>query len=142
MSKPLGRPRARGTVAQNRAGTWYAVISAGTDPLTGERKRHWHRAEPNTRKAAEKLRTAKLRELDQQQYVDPSVKTLAEYLREWLDAHASQVRANTLYGLPQEGGRPRAPGPGRCTAATGNSTHDPAAVRGHAPPGRVGAGNG
>lgn len=88
---------ARGHTRQHN-GKWYAIIDHGADPITGKRRRHWYRADPNTRKAAEKLRVEKLRDQDQDMLIEPSVVTLAAYLERWLDAHAGQVRPNTLFG--------------------------------------------
>lgn len=88
--------RSRGSVRHHK-GVFYAIVTVGTDS-EGRPVRPWHRADPNTREAAEKLLTEKLHELDQHRYATPSTQSTEAFLTRWLEAHKPQVRANSWAG--------------------------------------------
>ncbi len=82
----------RGSVFQ-RGSSWTVLIDRGKHPLTGKRQRDWYSGFPS-REAAEKERTRLLRELDTNQYVDPSNQSLEHYLlEEWLRVRKPKQRS-------------------------------------------------
>lgn len=74
---------------------YYAVVDAGRDPLTGKRKRVWHKAGA-TRRAAKQLLGQLLQDQEDNTFLEPDVITIAAYLTdEWLVATKNEVRVST-----------------------------------------------
>ncbi|TDE26453.1 tyrosine-type recombinase/integrase [Actinomadura sp. 6K520] len=77
-----------------RGNTWYYVIRV-TDPETGISKPKWvggHRTEDDAKEARDEARVKARRG----EYIDRNAITVAEYLDEWLDAHAVEIKPKTL----------------------------------------------
>lgn len=83
----------RGSVVR-KGNRWYAVTEAPRDPETGKRRRKWHSGF-RTRKEAETGLVDILSKLQQGIYVEPSRRTLGEFLDEWLDTIRPTVREST-----------------------------------------------
>ena len=87
---------ARGSIVK-RGKSWSVVVNVQRDPKTGKRTQIWKSAP--TKKAAEKVLTGLLKEMDQGKYIKPSKDTLGAYLERWLsDFMSTQVRATTFEG--------------------------------------------
>lgn len=87
-----------GTVKKDGArGTWFLVVDLPADPATGKRQQLRRRGFP-TKKEAE----AKLAEIvadgNRGVFVRPTHGTLAEYLEQWLESRAVNLRPSTMYG--------------------------------------------
>lgn len=93
-SKPAtNRPKLRDGVMK-RGNTWSYVIRV-TDPETGVSKPKWvggFRTEDDAKEARDEARVKARRG----EYVDRNAITVAEYLDEWLDAHAVEIKPKTL----------------------------------------------
>ncbi|WP_206093763.1 site-specific integrase [Paludifilum halophilum] len=72
---------------RKRGNKWCFVLDVGRDPQTGKRKQKWFSGF-KTKKEAQKAMTAKLHELNQGAYIEPSKITLADYLNRWLNDYA------------------------------------------------------
>ena len=75
----------RGSIRQ-RGKKYEIVVTIGTDPITGKRKQKT-KSGFIRKKDAEKALRSWLTELDEEQYVESSKETLAEYLEYWFAAH-------------------------------------------------------
>lgn len=87
----------RGSVKkQKRAGanSWTVRIFLGRDSKTHKR-RYVNYTVEGTRKTAEQFKTARLREIDQGTYVEPTRLTLSEYLDQWLISVAGRLKECT-----------------------------------------------
>ena len=95
---------ARGSIVK-RGKNWAAVVSIQKDPDKGGRRSQiWRSA--STKRAAEKLLSNLLAELDSGGYVKPSKDTVGTFLHRWLvDYISTQVRAKTFEGYQQRGKR-------------------------------------
>src|SRR5215475_14101319 len=88
-------PRLRDGVIQ-RGGSWSYVIRV-PDPATGVSKPRWvggFETEEDAKAARDEARVRARRGV----YVNRSTSTVAAYLAEWLEAHASTVKPKTLAG--------------------------------------------
>ena len=88
-------PRLRDGVIK-RGGSWSYVIRV-PDPATGARKPRWaggFETEEDAKAARDEARVRARRG----EYVNRSTSTVAGYLAEWLEAHASTVKPKTLAG--------------------------------------------
>lgn len=88
-------PRLRDGVIK-RGGSWSYVIRV-PDPVTGARKPRWvggFETEEDAKAARDEARVRARRG----EYVNRSTSTVAGYLAEWLEAHASTVKPKTLAG--------------------------------------------
>ncbi|HEY8722093.1 tyrosine-type recombinase/integrase [Pengzhenrongella sp.] len=79
-----------------RGATWSYVIRV-TDPTTGKSRPRWVGGFP-TEKAAKKARDEARVKAARGEYVDRSRMTLAQYLPQWLDMHAVEIKPQTLAG--------------------------------------------
>jgi len=79
-----------------RGKTWSYVIRV-IDPTTGVSKPKWVGGFA-TEAAAKEARDEARRAARRGEYVDRSGVTVSEYLRDWLDAHALEVKPKTLAG--------------------------------------------
>ncbi|MFB4298277.1 tyrosine-type recombinase/integrase [Actinomadura sp. NTSP31] len=77
-----------------RGKTWYYVIRV-TDPETGISKPKWVGGFP-TDDAAKEARDEARVKARRGEYIDRNAVTVGEYLDEWLDAHAVEVKPKTL----------------------------------------------
>lgn len=82
-----GHVRKRGTL-------WAVVVDLPRDPTSGKRKQRWHSGF-KTRKEAERALADVLSRLDQGTYAEPTKKTFAMFLDEWLVATRSTIRPAT-----------------------------------------------
>lgn len=73
--------------------TWHCIADAGMDPATGKRRQRRLTA-PTRAALEEKLTTLKASALTGA-YIDPSKTTVREYLDQWLEATAADVRPNS-----------------------------------------------
>jgi hypothetical protein len=73
----------RGSVTRKGA-KWYVVLDLGRDE-TGKRKRKWHGGFV-TKREAERVQAKLVHDLDQGVYSEPSRLTVAEYVKDWLEA--------------------------------------------------------
>ncbi len=79
---------------RRRGGRWAVVVDAPRGP-DGRRRQHWHSGFA-TRKAAEDALPALLTGLAQGTYVEPTKRTLKEYLAQWLEAARPQLAGRTV----------------------------------------------
>jgi len=79
-----------------RGSTWSYVVRV-PDPETGVTRPRWVGGFP-TEDAAKTARDAARVDARRGQYVDRDSMTVAEYLLEWLDAHAASVKPKTASG--------------------------------------------
>lgn len=87
------RPKLRDGVMK-RGSTWSYVIRV-TDPETGVSKPKWVGGFP-TEDAAKEARDEARVKARRGEYIDRNAITVAEYLDEWLDAHAVEIKPKTL----------------------------------------------
>ena len=86
----------RGSIRRRSGIAWTVSVSAGFDPVTGQRRRIV-RTVRGTKEDAERELTKILREVDLGLIADPGRLMLAAYLRDrWLPHQATRVRARTL----------------------------------------------
>lgn len=88
----------RGSLKQRYKGSWSLIFDHyETDPVTGARvrKRKWVTFR-GTRKQAEARLNELVRAVDRGEFVEPTRLTLAEWLREWLNAKKSRCRPATF----------------------------------------------
>jgi len=78
---------------RRRGKTWAVVVDVGRDE-TGRRRQRWHSGYGTRREAQEAL-TDILARIQQGAYVEPSKRTLAVFLAEWLDSIRATVRPST-----------------------------------------------
>jgi integrase len=76
----------RGHIERRGPNTFLVVIEAGRN-AADKRVRHYHQVK-GSKRAAEKVLTAKLAELDAGTYVAPNSLTVADWLRQWLEGTA------------------------------------------------------
>ena len=88
-------PRLRDGVIK-RGGSWSYVIRV-PDPASGESKPKWVGGF-DTEEAAKAARDEARIRARRGEYVNRSVSTVAEYLAEWVEIHASTVKPKTLAG--------------------------------------------
>lgn len=79
---------------RKQGSTWYVVVDLPRDRVTGKRKQKWHSGF-RTKRDADKALTDILSRLDQGTYVEPTKRTLAAFLDEWLVAVRPTLRAST-----------------------------------------------
>lgn len=78
----------RGSIKQRSAGSWALIFDLGytTDPATGKRRRRQKRVTVRgTKKQAQAHLNDLLRSANRGELVEPSKRTLADWLTEWLD---------------------------------------------------------
>ncbi|MDN5893282.1 MAG: site-specific integrase [Nocardioides sp.] len=80
-----------------KRGTKWSYVVRVPDPSTGKSKQVWVGGFANEQEAKEARDQARV-EARRGEYVDRSNVSLADYLREWLDTHALEVRPATLAG--------------------------------------------
>jgi integrase len=85
----------KGHVRERGKGNWYAVLDA-FDPVTGKRKRKWHKLEASGKKEAETEKAALVTQLASASYIDAKRITLANYLERWLTATKPSVSPRTF----------------------------------------------
>lgn len=88
-------PRLRDGVIK-RGGSWSYVIRV-PDPETGLSKPKWVGGF-DTEEAAKAARDEARTQARRGEYVSRSVSTVADYLAEWVETHASTVKPKTLAG--------------------------------------------
>src|SRR5689334_3389453 len=79
---------------RKRGNSWAVVVDLPRDGTTGKRKQKWHSGF-RTKGDAEKALSEILSRLDQGTYVEPTKRTLAAFLEEWLAAVKPILRAST-----------------------------------------------
>lgn len=85
-----------GQIIARGKSTWLVRMSLGRDPSTGKRKYH-NRTIKGTKKDAERYLNKIRREKDVSAFVQPSSRTLAEFIPDWLNTiKAGTVRPRTL----------------------------------------------
>lgn len=84
----------RGAVVK-KGDRWYVKIELDVDPATGRRRQKWHSGYKNKREA-ERARVDLLSKLDRGEYVEPSHRTLGDFLSDWLVAIEHTVRPSTF----------------------------------------------
>jgi hypothetical protein len=100
----MGDPRAqalcygeRDTMTGNvhkRGNPWYVTVEMPRDPVTGRRRQKTHSGF-RTRKEAEAARVRILADMQRGEYVEPSKKTVGQFLDEWPKATRATVRHST-----------------------------------------------
>jgi integrase len=80
----------------HRNGAWLVRISVSRDRATGRRRYHNHTVH-GTKKDAQRYGTAFQRRLDLGEVVEPTRKTVDEFLDEWLLSAAGRLRERTKY---------------------------------------------
>src|SRR3990172_12491904 len=86
------RSEMRGHI-RKRGKSWAIVVDVGRDE-NGRRRQRWHSGY-QTRKAAQEALTELLGRVQVGTYVEPSKRTVAFFLREWLDSMRASVRPST-----------------------------------------------
>jgi integrase len=85
-----------GQIIKRGENVWQVRISLGRDPNTGTRRYHNHTIR-GTKKDAQKYLNGILRDIDMGTFVEPSGKTLDQYLNDWLETSAkSRIGENTF----------------------------------------------
>jgi integrase len=84
----------RGTITERKPGVFQIKWDAGPDPKTGERRQRYATVKGLKRDAQRELRR-RLDTVDSGKHVDRSVKTVGEWLSEWLAAHSGNIGAKT-----------------------------------------------
>lgn len=79
-----------------RGRTWSYVVRV-SDPVTGKSKPKWVGGFP-TAKAAKSARDEARRAASRGEYVEKTRMTVEEYLTEWLDGHAMEIKPSTREG--------------------------------------------
>lgn len=86
-----------GQITKKSEGTWLVRIFLGRD--AGGKRKYFSKAIHGTKKDAQKYLTAKLREKDLGQFVEPAYQTLSHFLDQWLKEVAGpRVKEATLNG--------------------------------------------
>ncbi len=85
---------AKGSVYQRKDGTWITAISMGNDPGTGKRKRRYYQFQTE-RQAIQKLNEINY-ERDNDEYIEPSKMTVAQWLDKWHSDFVMDVKPGTL----------------------------------------------
>jgi integrase len=80
----------------HRNGAWLVRIPLNRDSITGKRKYHNHTVR-GTKKDAQRYATAVQRRMDLGEFVEPTRKTVRDYLDVWLASAAGRVRERTKY---------------------------------------------
>jgi hypothetical protein len=112
----MSKHRETGHLVERSPGKWGIVISV-RDPATGKRRRKWHSFR-GTKREAQVKRAELIAALAQQTYVEPTKRTVADFVRARVDQWeaAGAITARTAQRLPATGGAPdRAAS--RCQAA-------------------------
>jgi integrase len=87
-----------GTVKRDSArGTWFLVVDVLPDPATGKRQQ-MHRRGFKTKKEAEAELAEIVADVNRGVFVRPTRGTLGDYLEQWLESRAVNLRPSTLYG--------------------------------------------
>jgi integrase len=88
----------RGRIIKRKGSNNYTIVlQLGLDPATGKRKQQWITAGPSKREAEKQL--AKLiHELDSGTFTKPNKKTLAQYLKEWINSVRGNLSPRTVEG--------------------------------------------
>jgi hypothetical protein len=94
----------RGSIKRRYKGSWSLILDLGRekDPVTGleKRKQKWVTFH-GTRKQAEKKLTDLLGDANRGEFIEPSKRTLGDWLTEWLDKAITppkkRIRTYTLY---------------------------------------------
>lgn len=86
----------KGHIRPRGKNTWAIKYEIGRDPKTGKRRSKWVTVHGAKRDAQRELRRI-LHEIDNNQHIEPSCMTLAEYLETWLADYArNRVSAKTF----------------------------------------------
>lgn len=86
----------RGSITRRGKGSWRIKYEKGRDPESGNRLIGYKTVRGKKSDAQQEL-TRILQSLDSGSYVDPTAKTVSEYLRDWLDNYARHaVSGNTF----------------------------------------------
>lgn len=83
----------RGTVRKYR-NSWAGVVEMGKDPATGKRMQKFVYA--STEEECQKKLNKLVYELEEGIYTEPSKMTIEQYLRQWIEIHASNITQNTV----------------------------------------------
>ena len=78
----------KGHIRKRSARSWTIVVDIGRDPVSGKRQQKWQTVQ-GTKRDAERVLRETLSALDKGIYIQPSNKTISEWLNEWLDTHAA-----------------------------------------------------
>ena len=77
----------RGHLVKRSPSSWTVVTELGRDPQTGKRKQQWQSVK-GSKKQAEKVLADLLHRLDTGDFVKPTRRTVADFLRQWLKDYA------------------------------------------------------
>ncbi len=77
-----------------KRGTWYFVVEAGKDEK-GKRKQIFKRGFKTEAEAKREMRKVAM-QVDENTYVKPTKRTLAEFMKEWLQSKSLKLRKHTL----------------------------------------------
>jgi len=78
----------RGHIRKRSARSWTIVVDIGRDPVSGKRRQKWQTVQGTKRDAERTLRET-LSALEKGIYIEPSCKTLSEWLNEWLQTYVT-----------------------------------------------------
>lgn len=87
--------RREGHIRQRSEGSWELRYPLGTDPATGRRRTVTATVVRGPRKAAEKELRRLLKTLDDNEHVDPTRMSVAQWLRVWLEVVRAEVSPKT-----------------------------------------------
>jgi integrase len=81
---------------EQKGKTFYAVVDHGHDPVTGKRRRSWHKS-GTTKRDAQRLLQRLLDDAEDNTFIEPDRINLADYLtRDWLPTIRNEVRPSTF----------------------------------------------
>ncbi|GAA4703650.1 tyrosine-type recombinase/integrase [Brevibacillus fulvus] len=81
---------------RKRGNSWSYTVDLGKDEITGKRKQKTKNGF-KTKKDAEKACNELINQLNKGTYIEPSEKTIKEYIMEWMDINAKQILRPSSY---------------------------------------------